>query len=151
MKTGKFIKWIIIAAGALPVLAIALVFLVICGPRPEPVEGTERPPWLPVTCSDVFYRSQEGFGWWKDAEFTIGESDLRAFAAAQGWDLHEELNHFPSTRFKLRKPKDRPAIEEDFQTIPRALVYERRASNNGGITLVYDLEKRRGYYSASHR
>jgi len=147
----KILKWIVIGGVGLLMLSIAALFFAIAGPRPDVVEGTERPSWLPESATDIFYRSQEGFGWWKAAEFTISEEDFRAYATNKGWTLSEERNRSKPGLIELIRPKGRKLTEEDVIPIPRALVYERRASNNGGVTVAFDLSASRAYYTESHR
>jgi hypothetical protein len=147
----KILKWLLITAAGLVVLFVAAVIFAIAGPRPAVVEGTDRPEWLPERATNVFHRSQEGFGWWKAAEFTISETDFREYANRRGWDLVEANDFSKITTLALLKNEGSSFSEEDFKPIARALVYERRASNNGGITVGLDLSTHRAYYNESHR
>lgn len=151
MKMKKTVKWPVLGGLGLIITFVALVIFAIVGPRPDAMEGTDRPSWLPVTATDIFYRSQEGFGWWKAAEFTISESDFRAFAAKEGWSLTEEVDYSRPGHLELIRPKGRELTEHDIRGIPHALVYERRASNGGGITVAFDPSTSKAYYSANHR
>jgi hypothetical protein len=51
----------------------------------------------------------------------------------------------------------RPAIvrnrdgEEELVVIPKALVHEKRAANNGGVSVAFDPATHRAYFSQSHR
>ncbi len=150
-KMKKILKWFLINAVGLVVLFVTAVIFAIVGPRPAVVEGTDRPEWIPEQATNIFHRSQEGFGWWKAAEFTINENDFRDYAEKRGWQLIEARNFSKVTTLALLKAKGGSFPEEDFEPIPRALVYERRAGNNGGITVVLDLDTDRAYYNASHR
>ncbi|HSP41462.1 MAG TPA: hypothetical protein VLO11_01200 [Luteolibacter sp.] len=146
-------KWLVISVGVVCALFVVLIFYAICGPRPKPVSGTDRPDWLPATATDVFHKSQGGFGWWRAAEFTISEVDFRAYADSRGWHLTEAQNVIPPGLYHLGRPsvirnKDG---EEQLVLIPKALLYQKLASNNGGIRAAYDLEAQRAYYSESHR
>ena len=89
----KTMKYLVLGSLGLIIAFVAVLIFAIVGPRPDAVEGTDRPSWMPVAATDIFYRSQEGFGWWKAAEFTISESDFRAFAAKEGWSLTEEADY----------------------------------------------------------
>ena len=151
MKMKKIVKWLVLGSLGVIIAFVAVMVFAIVGPRPDAVEGTDRPNWLPVTATDIFYRSQEGFGWWKEAEFTISESDFRAFAAKEGWSLTEEADFSRPGHLELIRPKGRELTENEFRGIPHALVFERRASNNGGITVAFDPLTSKAYYSASHR
>ena len=151
MKMRKIIKRLALGLLSLIVVLVAALIFGIAGPRPEVHEGTERPSWLPVASTDVFYRFQVGFGWWKAAEFTIAESDFRAFAAKEGWTLTQETDFPRPGHLQLLRPKGREPSEDDLITIPRALVYDRRAGNNGGITVAFDPSESKAYYAESHR
>jgi hypothetical protein len=152
MKIRKIVRWLFLGCLAAFVVFVAAMIYAIVGPNPSPMEGTDRPEWLPPTASNVFHRSQEGFGWWKVAEFTITETDLRTYAAERGWTFHEESNYWPPGN-ELLKPPTKPFTEQDYRdrVIPRALVYQHLASNNGGITFAYDPSTSRAYYLETHR
>ena len=147
----KILKWLIIGGVGLVVLFVAAVFFAIAGPRPDAVEGTDRPEWLPEQATSIFHRSQEGFGCWKAAEFTISEADFRTYADKRGWQLVEVKDFSKFLTIQMLRPDGGALSEEDFKPIARALVYDRRASNNGGITVGLDLSTHRAYYSESHR
>jgi hypothetical protein len=152
MKIKKIILWLFLCCLAACVMFVAAIIYAIVGPSPSPVEGTYRPEWLPPTASNIFHRSQGGFGWWKVAEFTITEADLRTYADERGWTFHEELNYTPPCR-ELLKPLTKPYTEQDYlaNIIPRALVYQHLAINNGGITFVFDPSTSHAYYLETHR
>ena len=147
----KIVKRLILGGLGLLIAVVAALIFAIAGPRPGVVEGTDRPSWLPVASTDVFYRSQEGFGWWKVAEFTISESDFRDFAARRGWVLIEQVEYARPGLLQLVRPMGRDLAEDDLKAIPHALVYDQRASNHGGITVAFDPLISRAYYSESHR
>ena len=147
----KILKWLLISAAGLVVLFVAAVIFAIAAPRPAVVEGTDRPEWLPEQATNIYHRSQEGFGWWKAAEFTISETDFRDYATKRGWQLVEAKDFSKFSTLQLLKAEGSSFSEEDFKPISWALVYERRASNNGGITVGLDLNTNRAYYSESHR
>jgi len=148
----KAIKWLLCGLGALALCVVVAVILLITGPRRPVVEGMDRPPWLPEQATKIFHRSQEGFGWWKAAEYTISEEDLRAYAAKKGWDLSEEENYMqPSLVRMMLGRQGRDFNPEDFGRMKRALVYEKRKPNNGGVLIVFDPSTSRAYYSESHR
>lgn len=147
----KFLKWLAISATGIFVLFVALVVFAIAGPKPAVVEGTDRPEWLPEQATQIFHRSREGFGWWKAAEFTISEKDFRAHAEMRGWKLVEVKNLSKIQTLQFLRPSGTAFSEEDSKPIPRALVFERRASNNGGISVSFDFSTDRAYYNESHR
>jgi hypothetical protein len=147
----KILKWLLISAAGLVVLFVAAVIFAIAGPRPAVVEGTDRPEWLPEQATNIFHRSQKGFGWWKAAEFTISETDFREYADKRCWQLVEVKNFSRILTLQMLWKEGDTIPDADFKDIPRALVYERHASNNGGITVGFDLATQRAYYSESHR
>lgn len=147
----KTFKWFLISAAGLVVLFVVVVVFAIVGPSPAVVEGTDRPEWLPEQATNIFHRSQEGFGWWKAAEFTISEADFRKYADKHGWQLVETKGFSRILTLQLLRSEGVAFSEEDFKPIARALVYERRASNNGGITVGLDLNTHRAYYNETHR
>lgn len=152
MTIRRLLKRLAIGGGVLFVLAIAAIFFVICGPRPAPVTGTDRPPWLPPVATNIFHKSQEGFGWWRAAEFTITESEFRTYAKSHGWQLIEREDVMPPGQLELgRSAIVRNRDEEELVVIQKALVYEKRAANNGGITIAFDPANNRAYFSQSHR
>jgi len=51
----------------------------------------------------------------------------------------------------LLLPKGELPTGEDLTLFPRALLYERRASNGGGVTLHFDPVSSRAFFSESHR
>lgn len=152
MKIKKIICWFVLGCFAAVLIFVAVMIYAIAGPSPSAVQGTDRPEWLPATASNIFHRSQKGFGWWKVAEFTITETDLRSYAAERGWDFHEELNYLRPS-IELLKPRAKPYTDKDYLAsfIPRALVYQHLASNNGGITFAFDPSTSRAYYLETHR
>ena len=151
MSLKRIAKWLFLGSLGL-VAAVVVALVLVISIRPEVVEGTDRPSWLPETATGVSYRSRGGFGWSKVAEFTISEKDFRAYAAAQGWVLSGKSNYSPPTLQILRQPHDRPfTAGDDLKLLPQALVYERRAANNGGITVAFDPLTARAYYHQSHR
>lgn len=149
-RAKKIIMWTGIGLCGAVVGFVGLVFYAIAGPQPEPVEGTDRPDWLPAAATDVFHRSREGFGKYREAEFTISERDFRAYAAARGWALEENA-------YVIRpSPRAQPAhagvmaTEEYRAPIPRALVHDGIKKNGGGTRVVFDISSSRAYYSYSH-
>jgi len=84
----KILKWLLILAAALVAVIIAMLFFALCyaifGPRPPVGAAADRTEWLSEQATDIVHRSQEGFGCWRVAEFTINEADFRAYAAKRG-------------------------------------------------------------------
>ncbi len=115
-------------------------------------EGTDRPDWLPEEATDVSYRVfGKVFGWIRFAELKITEDVLKAYATQRGWTFLEKRG---VTKVDLLLTVGRSEEEravDDYLPLPRVLVYERRASNGGGITLMFDPTTSRAYYSESDR
>lgn len=87
------------------------------------------------------------------AEFTITESDFRAYASSQGWQLTESENVRPPGQMWLGRPaiiRNREG-EEELVVIPKALAHEKLAKNNGGVSIAFDPATSRAYFSQSHR
>lgn len=137
------------------VCSISLLALLIFLARPNaPVieENVESVDWLPPEASDISYYSREGFGWFRFAEGTMTEEDFRAFAVSNDWDLEEKENVSVHMRSVLGRPPPREVREGiEMDRVRDALVYENRRPNGGGITLVFDRETDRFYFSESHR
>jgi len=151
MPLMKILKWLLISVAALVVLFIAAMFFAICGPRPPVVAGTDRPEWLPEQATDIVHRSQEGFGWWRVAEFTISEADFRAYAAKHGCEVVEVKDFSKASILQQLRTEGVILSKDDSRPISQALVFERRASNNGGITVGLDASTQRAYFMESHR
>ena len=79
------------------------------------------------------------------------EAEFRVFTAIKGWSVSEGQNFSRVQFLQLLRPEGTPISDDDLTPIPRALIYQRRASNNGGVTVALDLSINRAYYIASHR
>ena len=69
----------------------------------------------------------------------------------RGWKLVEVKNLSKTQTLQFLRPSGTAFSEEDSKPIPRALVFERRASNHGGISVSFDFSTDRAYYNESHR
>jgi len=118
------------------------VYHLFLSPGQEFKEGAKAVEWLPETASDITYFEREGFGWVKTAEFTMAKEDLEKWAEEKKWPLISEDN------IHARRPS-----EDGHKSIlvKKALVYDNRQPNGGGLTLIYDIENQRGYFDLSHR
>jgi hypothetical protein len=130
-------RWILAGFATVFFLSFAIFFFALSDPRSAPVEGTDCPSWLPPAASNVLHRSQDGFGWWKKAEFIISESNLNTYAAGRGWKLQELEHYVPVLSLPLFNSADRKATNVKIRVISKALVYQRLQNNNGGIVFVY--------------
>lgn len=146
----RTLKWFIIGSSGLFVLFPAVLLFAIARTSPAVVDGTDRPELLPERAEHMFRRSEDGFRSWKVAEFTISENDFRDYANKTGWQLFEVKNYSTLSTLRLLKDEHAALSDNDLKPIPAALLYERRASNNGGNTVVYDPTAHRAYHNASH-
>jgi len=121
---------------------ILIVALAGCNPFREEGRHLQSADWLPSTASDItFLRETRGF-WWQAYECRMARADFETFAAEKGWILTEKVDFGTSMRRVLDLPPVRPSDDGWHpDNYPVALVYERTQSNNGGIQVIYDLER----------
>ena len=152
MKKGTkdFFKLIAIFAG-LALLAFGLLVATTWRSAPKIEKHIPSADWLPLEASDISYIETEGFGWNRFSEFTISEPKLRVFAEENQWSLEATENVFVHMRSILGEPPLREFYGDPADYILRALVYEDRKENRGGVTLTYDLDTGRAYLHTSHR
>ena len=148
--TKDFFKLLAIFAG-LALCAFLFLITVTWTSNPKVEKNVDSVEWLPSTASKTSYIERTGMGGLKIAEFSITQDDFEAFAKDNEWVLKEEEN--VSIHFRDYITTDETAAQRPFEEniLERALVYENRHSNGGGITLVYDPNLSMGYYSYSHR
>jgi hypothetical protein len=105
-------------------------------------EGVDAVDWLPKEASDITYFEREGLGWVKHAEFTMAREDFDEWVQTKEWKLVSEEN------VTARRPS-----KEGHKSIliKKALVYDNRQPNGGGLTLIYNIENKRAYFESSHR
>jgi hypothetical protein len=148
--TKDFFNLIAIFAG-LALLAFGLLVAVTWRSAPKIEKHIPSIDWLPPEASDISYVETKGFGWYRFAEFTISEPDLRRFIETNQWNLEEKNDIILSGRSGLNEEPLREFYGEKSNYIPNALYYSDRKSNGGGTTLTYDLDTSRAYLDTSHR
>jgi hypothetical protein len=128
-----------------------LFFALIDAHLPNVENNLASVEWLPGSASDISYYQTEGFGWTKIYECTMEEDPVREFAAGNRWVLEEKEYAFMSGRnlLGLSPLKEPDNDETDFAG--KILFYEDRASNGGGITVIYDRDRKRLFVNESHR
>ena len=122
MTIQKSLKWLFIAACTLFSLLIAVMFLIVCGPQPAQISGTDRPEWLPATASQKW-----------------------------ALDERENITPLAFGRLGHPRIIKNSEGEDEFVVIPKALIFEKHHENNGGTSVVFDREKNRAFYEYSHR
>jgi len=133
------------------ICGIVLLFALTWTSKPKVELNVDSVEWLPSSASNISYVERTGMGGMKIAEFSISRADMDAFAKENGWDLKEKEN--VSISFRDRIAPEGTKVEHPYEEnyLEKALFYEKRHSNNGGVTLVYDPKTNRGYYWYSHR
>lgn len=123
-----------------------MIFLAVAfGYNPAPVDGTDRPDWVPNSATEIRSRTKDGFGWWRVAEFTISEDEALAYADLQGWELEERSSYSPPG-LRLLDPERAKSIN----SFTDGLVYEDRKPNNGGTWFSFDRASSRGFVFLNH-
>jgi hypothetical protein len=143
----------IMISGAAACLLIAGLFLYAIGRTPQ-IETTKHLPhvdWLPTEASDITYAQSDGFGWFQSYECTISREALDKLALKEGWKLEAKDAVFASLRSVLGLPALREFGGTKMDLVPKALFYEDRKPNGGGVTVIYDLELGRLFVHKSHR
>ncbi len=118
--------------------------------------------WLPAEATDVTYAKREGFGWVTCYECRLPKEAFERFARKQGWTLTPKsdvttglrLFLFPSPPTKNVERNGVVVVDSEpkaSDSVSKALFYEKRHPNGGGITVIYDLEKERLFVCESHR
>ncbi len=128
-----------------------LIYLVLSlGPETSG-KHLARVDWLPPEATDVTFVKTDGFGWINCYECTIPRPPLERLAAAKGWVLESRTGVSNGFRAMLGLPKLKSTEHGASDLVSRALVYQQRQSNGGGITVIYDLDAGRLFVFESHR
>jgi hypothetical protein len=107
--------------------------------------------WLPPEASDITYSRREGFGWFKCYECNLPREAFYKLAQKEGWSLAKQKNVSVGLRHLLGLPPIIGTEDGAVDVIESALFFEKRQPNNGGITVVYDLNTERLFVHESHR
>jgi len=127
----------------------ALVAFVLFAFRSTPIESAKhlaRVDWLPADASDVTYAKRKGFGWFTCYECSLPRVALDRLAQKEEWKLEPKNDVSSGLRLVLKLS---PPTEID--SVARALFYEKRQPNGGGVTVIYDLDAARLFVHESHR
>jgi hypothetical protein len=131
------------------VLAAAFFAFVLFAFRSTPIESAKhlaRVDWLPAEASDVTYAKREGLGWFTCYECSLPRVALDRLAQKEEWKLEPKNDVSSGLRLVLKLS---PPTEID--SVARALFFEKRQPNGGGVTVIYDLDAARLFVHESHR
>ena len=148
-------------------IAVALTvagFVVLLG-QEEIQRGTHlaRVDWLPPEASDVTYAKRDGFGWFTCYECKMPREAFDRLAERAGWSPVPKNDVSTGLRLTLgqtgqTKPADKGGVitvdlnsDLGLPIVRKALFYEKRQSNGGGVTVVYDLDSGRLFVHESNR
>ncbi len=148
----RIVKRLMILSAAVCLLIVGL-FLYVIGRTPEikNEKHLAHVDWLPTEASDITYAQSDDFGWFQCYECTISRDAVAKLAQREGWKLEVKENVFASLRSSLGLPALREVDGKKMDLVPKALFYEDRKPNNGGVTVIYDLELGRLFVHRSHR
>ena len=144
----------LIGAGCLFLFVVASLFMMFRPVEPERGYNVDSVSWLPNEASNITFYAREGLAMLRIAEGSMSEADFREWADSKGWDLEEKKNsrgsgYLRTAFLDLPEHQGLDQLPEDF--VRDGLYYENRASNGGGVTVLFDREKERFYYSVASR
>ncbi len=139
--------------GAVTALLVVGSLLCVIGhdPKIKREMHLARVDWLPVEASDISYAQKDGMGWLQSYECSLPRETLDKLAQTEGWKLEAKENISTGLRSTLGLPALREIDGMKVDLVPKALFYEDRKPNGGGVTVIYDLELGRLFVSKSHR
>lgn len=143
----KRVAKIILILGAITV--VAFIAFVLFAFRSTPIERAKhlaRVDWLPAEANDVTYAKRKGFGWFTCYECNLPRDAFDRMVAKEEWKPEPKNDVSTGLRLVLELS---PATE--IHSVARALFYEKRQPNNGGVTVIYDLDAARLFVHESHR
>jgi hypothetical protein len=117
--------------------------LVLAGCEPSHESGNALPSvdWLPSAATDVTFVRNSGLFWNQAYECKMSRSEFDMFAARNEWSLTLRKDFTTGLRSVLGLPPVRSFYGTPTDYYPEALVYEKFQSNNGGIQVIYDIER----------
>ncbi len=148
---NKKIKGCLIAAVVVIALVWALFSFMFHTGDPIIEKHLDSVDWLPPAASDISYFERKGFGWIKIYECSIDEIEFLKFAEQNSWQMKEMGDASAHFRNLLGEPPLRIIHDVQVDIVPKALYFEDRKPNGGGVTVIYDKELKRLFYSSSHR
>src|SRR5690554_2396831 len=123
------------------IAALLSLFLVGCGPSHESGKALPSVDWLPPAATDVTFVRNSGLFWNQAYECKIARPDFDRFAAQNGWSLTLKKDFTTGFRSILGLPPVRSFYGTPTDYYPEALVFEKFQSNNGGVQVIYDIER----------
>ena len=107
---------------------------------------------LPPTASDISFYRYRGFGGVFLCEFKISKSNFEALASSRGWNVAPFSREKSIPRYTDVLPKGHSAKQLPYyMKASSGLFFEKRQSNNGGISVLFDDSQSMAYISWSHR
>ncbi|HTQ30862.1 MAG TPA: hypothetical protein VMI53_06595 [Opitutaceae bacterium] len=160
MRRAAKIVFLLGAVGMVAFVAFVL-FAFRSGPE-ERAQHLAHVAWLPAEASDVTYVKRDGFGWVICYDCKLPKEALDRLAQKEGWklvpknDVTTGLRNIlcPSPPKKKTDPHDVVTVDLGHEPNPpavrKALFYENRHPNGGGVTVIYDLDTSRLFVHKSH-
>jgi hypothetical protein len=136
------------------VLAAAFVGLVLFVLRATPMESAKHlahVDWLPIEASDVTYARRGGFGWFTCYECSLPKEALDRMAQKEGWKMEPKSDVHTGLRVILGLPALKDTEYGGIDSVAKAMFHEKRQSNGGGVTVIYDLDAGRLFVHETHR
>jgi len=143
---------IILALGIAVALAVVgLVLFAFSSNRQASGKHLARVDWLPSEASDVTYVKREGFGWFTCYECSLPREVFDRLAQKRDWKPEPKNDVSTGLRHVLGLPALKKTDYGEIDLVAKALFYEKRQPNGGGITVIYDLDASRLFVHESHR
>ena len=147
------------------IVAVDFIAFVLLAFRTTPMESAKHlahVDWLPAEASDVTYAKREGFGWFTCYECSLPREAFDQFARKEGWQMTPKSDVSTGLRGVLDLPATKHKAEpngvvtvdlnnaQSMPVVKKALFYEDRHQNGGGVTVIYDLDAGRLFVHESH-
>jgi len=151
---------------ALGAAALGVILAFAIATKTEIQRGTHlaHVNWLPAEASDVTYAKRDGLGWFVSYECKLPKEAVAPLAQKKGWTLEPKTDVTVGLRSILTPPPPKESAATNgvvvvdltrggarTDPISKALFYEKRYSNGGGVTAVYDLDAERLFVYESDR
>jgi len=148
----KRIAKVVAVVGLSTMLVVAALVLFLFSFHPEDrAMHIARVDWLPAEASDVTYVKRGGFGSVTCFECDLPKDAFDRMAGRNGWKPEPKKNVSIGLRSVLGLPALKATEYGQMDLVANALFYENRRANNGGITVVYDLDSNRLFVHESQR
>ena len=153
-KTEKIIKITGVVGGVAALLVGLAGFFLFHGIfATEHKSGVRvaRVDWLSREATDITFEEDAGLFWMLTYECAFPRAAFDRYAKSNSWVMAERDDYQNGFRFGLKLPPVRIVNGKPSDTYPRALVYENRKANGGGVTAVYDMETQQLFvFESSH-